>query len=231
MQPAIVGFTGACCDGAFISQTSGGSWQYTVLPKHPIASSSGARAVASDAATGTLVWGNNGPGVIGSLMDDEICYVDLFCSTTPRVGVAAPIFTQFTMGHAHSCGLVATGAAYCWGRNDDNYLGAVSSETCQVKTTGRSEPVGLPVRLPGQSSAGWLLRFSPLRTTTRVGSPARAPRTAGGRTQAASSAMAHGQHARPDRRSGRAHIHLDFCWSRPHLRTDNRGSGLLLGPQ
>ncbi len=39
------------------------------------------------------------------------------------------------MGAAHSCGLVPTGAAYCWGRNDENNLGAVSSETCQVKTT------------------------------------------------------------------------------------------------
>ena len=98
----------------------------------------GSRSACARTASGTLYcWGNNGPGAIGSLMDDEVCYVDLFCSSTPRVGVAAPTLAQVTMAATHSCGLLPTGAAYCWGRNDESNLGAVSSETCQVKT----EPV------------------------------------------------------------------------------------------
>ena len=95
----------------------------------------GSRSACARTASGTLYcWGNNGPGAIGSLPDDEICYVDLFCSTTPRIGIMSPVFTQVTMAFAHACGLTAAGVPYCWGRNDGNQLGAASSETCQVKT-------------------------------------------------------------------------------------------------
>lgn len=44
----VAGFTGVCCDGAFVQANSGGTWQYTVLPKDPAASYHAARAVASD---------------------------------------------------------------------------------------------------------------------------------------------------------------------------------------
>ena len=95
----------------------------------------GSRSGCARTAGGPLsCWGNNGPGIIGSLPDDEICYVDLFCSTTPRIGIISPAFAQVTMAFAHACGLTAAGVAYCWGRNDTNQLGAASSETCQVKT-------------------------------------------------------------------------------------------------
>ena len=96
----------------------------------------GSRSACARTAGGTLsCWGNNGPGVIGSLGDDQVCYVDLFCSTTPRVGITSPLFTQVTMGESFACGLAAAGVAWCWGRNDLPYLGATSSETCQVKTS------------------------------------------------------------------------------------------------
>ena len=95
----------------------------------------GSRSACARTASGSLYcWGNNGPGAIGSLPDDEICYVDLFCSTTPRIGITSPVLTRLTMASAHSCGITAAGVAYCWGRNDGNQLGATSSETCQVKT-------------------------------------------------------------------------------------------------
>ena len=95
----------------------------------------GSRSACARTAGGPLnCWGNNGPGVIGSLGDDQVCYVDLFCSTTPRVGVTSPLFTQVTMGESFACGLTAAGVAWCWGRNDLPYLGAISSETCQIKT-------------------------------------------------------------------------------------------------
>jgi alpha-tubulin suppressor-like RCC1 family protein len=94
-----------------------------------VGSRSGCAHIAGSAL---YCWGNNGAGVIGSLGDDEICYVDLPCSTTPRVGVSAPLFTQLTMGAAHTCGITGAGIAYCWGRNDGNQLGAASSESCRV---------------------------------------------------------------------------------------------------
>ncbi len=51
----VVGWTGACCAGAFVYQNVGGSWQYTILPKTPGANN-GARGVASDPATGAAVY-------------------------------------------------------------------------------------------------------------------------------------------------------------------------------
>ena len=81
--------------------------------------------------------GTGAPGAIGSLMDDEVCYVDLFCSSTPRVGVATPTSAKVTMAATHSCGLLPTDAAYCWGRNDESNLGAVSRRS-------RSRAVGWP---------------------------------------------------------------------------------------
>ena len=95
----------------------------------------GARSGCGHTASGALYcWGNNGAGVIGSVGDDEICYVDLPCSTTPRVGILSPRFTQLAMGFSHTCGITGAGVAYCWGRNDANQLGAASSETCLVLT-------------------------------------------------------------------------------------------------
>ena len=113
-----------------------GTMAVTVADLTFTALSVGARSACASTAGGTLYcWGNNGPGTIGALGDDQVCYVDLFCSTTPRVGVASPTFAQVTMGgNAQTCGLTAAGVAYCWGRNDTNGLGAVSTETCQVKT-------------------------------------------------------------------------------------------------
>ena len=45
----VAGFTGVCCDGAFVQVNASGTWQYTVLPKDPAASYHAARGVASDA--------------------------------------------------------------------------------------------------------------------------------------------------------------------------------------
>jgi uncharacterized membrane protein len=44
----VAGFTGVCCDGAFVQVNTGGTWQYTRLPKDPAASYHTARSVASD---------------------------------------------------------------------------------------------------------------------------------------------------------------------------------------
>ena len=52
----VAGFTGVCCDGAFVRVNVGGNWQYTVLPKDPAASYHAARGVASDPTTGSAVY-------------------------------------------------------------------------------------------------------------------------------------------------------------------------------
>jgi hypothetical protein len=52
----VAGFTGVCCDGAFVQVNVGGTWQYTKLPKDPAASYHAARAVASDPMTGSAVY-------------------------------------------------------------------------------------------------------------------------------------------------------------------------------
>ena len=50
----VVGFTGVCCDGAFVFENIGGSWQYTMMPKDPAASYHVARGVGSDPVTGAV---------------------------------------------------------------------------------------------------------------------------------------------------------------------------------
>ncbi len=52
----VAGFTGVCCDGGFVQENVGGSWQYTVLPKDPAAAYHSARGVASDPTTGAAVY-------------------------------------------------------------------------------------------------------------------------------------------------------------------------------
>jgi hypothetical protein len=51
----VAGFTGVCCDGAFVQEYDGAAWQYTRLERDPAASYHAARAVGSD-ATGAAVY-------------------------------------------------------------------------------------------------------------------------------------------------------------------------------
>jgi hypothetical protein len=52
----VAGFTGVCCDGAFVQEYDGAAWQYTRLPRDPAASYHAARAVGSDPTTGAAVY-------------------------------------------------------------------------------------------------------------------------------------------------------------------------------
>ena len=109
----------------------------------------GSRSACARTASGSLYcWGNNGPGAIGALPDDEICYVDLFCSTTPRIGITSPVLTRLTMASAHSCGITAAGVAYCWGRNDGTgtaycWGANASGQIGDGTTTARAAPTAV----------------------------------------------------------------------------------------
>ena len=52
----LTGFTGVCCQGAFVQVNVNGAWNLAVLPRDPAGSAySSARAIASDPATGAAV--------------------------------------------------------------------------------------------------------------------------------------------------------------------------------
>ena len=52
----LTGFTGVCCQGAFVQMNVNGAWNLAVLPRDPAGSAySSARAIASDPATGAAV--------------------------------------------------------------------------------------------------------------------------------------------------------------------------------
>jgi alpha-tubulin suppressor-like RCC1 family protein len=80
-------------------------------------------------------WGSNQFGQLGGEPSEaESCPAAAACSTTPvRVG-GGRRFVAVGAGGAHSCGLVAEGAVYCWG---DNSLGQLGD--------GGEAPSGTPV--------------------------------------------------------------------------------------
>jgi alpha-tubulin suppressor-like RCC1 family protein len=51
-------------------------------------------------------------------------------STTPLPVSGGLTFTSLAAGGAHTCGVTADGAAYCWGHNHDGQLGTLTSERC-----------------------------------------------------------------------------------------------------
>lgn len=74
-------------------------------------------------ATGAVhCWGNNEEGAFGTTVEFG---TGLGYSTPlPMEGNLA--FTQLAAGDEHTCGLVANGDAYCWGRNAQGKLGSVT---------------------------------------------------------------------------------------------------------
>jgi alpha-tubulin suppressor-like RCC1 family protein len=78
-------------------------------------------------------WGDNGYGQLGS-----VTTLPVTASASP-VAVAGlpPAATQISAGEFHTCAVVITGAAYCWGRNDFGQLGPAGGG-------GGSTPVPVP---------------------------------------------------------------------------------------
>jgi len=66
-------------------------------------------------------WGNNQNGALGSA-STETC-VGLPCSREPVAAAEGLSFTTLSAGGGHTCGLTASGEAWCWGANDNGQLG------------------------------------------------------------------------------------------------------------
>jgi len=90
------------------------------------------------ATTGdTYCWGNNKYGQLGSTHRMKKCGA-LACSATPVPVDGGHPFTQVVAGRAHSCGLEASGNAYCWGGGASGQLG-----------DGRGRDSAVPVPVSG----------------------------------------------------------------------------------
>ena len=115
------------------------------------------------------------------------------CSGTPVRVAGGHVFTQLAAGRRHSCGLTASGAAWCWGYGQDGQLGdgrgsdsllpvqvaggriftalaanATSASTCGLTVSGRGLVLGRQPQgaLGNGTDAGSAL--SPVQVMTRV---------------------------------------------------------------
>jgi alpha-tubulin suppressor-like RCC1 family protein len=81
------------------------------------------------AAGAAYCWGYNGNGELGTGATtgpescDEVNSPGVACSTAPTPVVGGVIFAEVSAGQAHTCGVTATGDAYCWGYNGNGQLG------------------------------------------------------------------------------------------------------------
>lgn len=75
-------------------------------------------------------WGNNTVGQLGiGPGGPQVCGGEP-CSSAPVAVSGQLTFTALSVGYWHACGVMANGAAYCWGDNADGQLGATTQELC-----------------------------------------------------------------------------------------------------
>lgn len=92
---------------------------------------------AIGSAGDTYCWGSDRHFQLGSTGPMDDCGA-VRCSGTPVRVAGGHVFTQLAAGRRHSCGLTASGAAWCWGYGRDGQLG-----------DGRGSDSLLPVRVAG----------------------------------------------------------------------------------
>ena len=92
---------------------------------------------ALDTNGAAYCWGMNGYGQMGNPTGVH----SVTAYPTPQAVVGGLLFTSLTAGFRQSCGLTATGAAYCWG---DNYSGQLGNTT-NNEVADTYNPSPLPV--------------------------------------------------------------------------------------
>ena len=117
-----------------------GAWLATpaavAAPVPLVSLAAGVYHVCGLAADGTAYcWGDNEDAQLGATTT-ETCQVGsgayLPCSSTPVKVNTTLKFTALAGGYSHTCGLVASGDAYCWGRNERGQLGTGDTVSTKV---------------------------------------------------------------------------------------------------
>ena len=93
------------------------------------------RLIALAAVLAGCSFGNNSVPAPGG------CPSGLQCSASPVMVTGGHRFTSLTAGRYHTCGVTATGAAWCWGLNTGGQLGA----------TTIADRSGIPLLVGGQT--------------------------------------------------------------------------------
>lgn len=140
---------GDSIEGTEDPQLVGGGAIFTSL------SAGGSHTCAGNEAGQLLCWGDNAFGQLGSGLpvEDHGCgwYTGDRCEANPRGVHGGWVFTAFSAGAHHSCGVTA-GTLVCWGANDAGQLGATTSQrTCPFwGATQPCEPYPVHVGLSEQ---------------------------------------------------------------------------------
>lgn len=111
-------------------------------------STGGGAACALTTAGVAYCWGDNSYGElgVGTFVGPESCHVD-YCSTVPVAVLGGLTFRGVSVGFDHTCGVTASGAAYCWGLNGYGALGdgATTEESVPVAVEGGLTFTGVSV--------------------------------------------------------------------------------------
>lgn len=75
-------------------------------------------------------WGLNAFGQLGNGTYDA----EFRPHAMPAPVAGGRVFTSLSAGYLHTCGIVTSGAAYCWGDNEATQLGSGGTETCTLPT-------------------------------------------------------------------------------------------------
>jgi hypothetical protein len=101
-------------------------------------------------------WGDNSYGQLGIGVNDQL----LWSHTSPLAVTGGLAFVTVRARGQVTCGLTASGEAYCWGRNDSGQLGTTSAVGLCVSSLGPAPCSTVPVAVAGG------LRFATLSTGT-----------------------------------------------------------------
>ena len=88
-----------------------------------------------NAANKMFCWGWNDNGQLG-IATTELCRGTVKCSRTPLKLPSSVKLISITAGSTHTCGIISTGTAYCWGSNGNGQLG-------DGTTTARPAPTAI----------------------------------------------------------------------------------------